>query len=47
MLFVFGVNVAMVSNFFIYSVDVLMFDFEDFVVLREKDIVRRMVYYAL
>lgn len=47
MLFVSGVNVVMVSNFFIYLVDVLMFDFEDFVVLCEKDIVCCMVYYVL
>lgn len=47
MLFVPGSNAAMLSNAFIYKADALMFDLEDSVVLREKDVARRLVYHAL
>ena len=47
MLFVPGANAAMISNAFIYRADVLMFDLEDSVILREKDAARRLVYHAL
>lgn len=47
MLFVLGLNVVMISNIFIYKFDVIMFDFEDVVVLKEKDFVCILVVYVL
>lgn len=46
MLFIFGVNVVMLSILFVYGVDVVIFDLEDVVVLCEKDIVCFLVYYV-
>ncbi len=47
MLFVPGANAAMLSNTFIYQPDVIMFDLEDSVALREKDTARMLVFNAL
>ena len=47
MLFVPGSNAAMLSTTFIYRPDVIMFDLEDSVALREKDTARCLVYNAL
>lgn len=47
MLFVPGSNAAMLSTSFIYRPDVIMFDLEDSVALREKDTARLLVHNAL
>lgn len=47
MLFVPGANAAMISNSFIYKPDVIMFDLEDSVALREKDAARMLVVQAI
>lgn len=47
MLFVPGSNAAMLSTSFIYRPDVIMFDLEDSVALREKDTARLLVHSAL
>lgn len=47
MLFVPGSNAAMCSTTFIYRPDVVMFDLEDSVALREKDSARLLVHNAL
>lgn len=47
MLFVPGANAAMCSTSFVYKPDVVMFDLEDSVALREKDAARFLVHNAL
>ena len=47
MLFVPGHNAAMLATAHIYKPDMIMFDLEDSVALREKDTTRLMVFHAL
>lgn len=47
MMFVFGVNVVMLRDVFLYGVDLIMFDLEDVVLLKEKDFVCVLVYFVL
>ena len=47
MLFVPGSNAAMLSAAFVYKPDSIMFDLEDAVALREKDLARLLVFHAL
>lgn len=47
MMFVFGVNVVMLRDVLLYGVDFIMFDLEDVVLLKEKDVVCIFVYFVL